>query len=88
MTMITVMNLSRDETQLYGPGVTPERAVRSAWLLEQGRGADLVDDEIVDQVPVMYGRRTVICGDWCALRDYADVQQAPDGVSAETNGGA
>ena len=68
--MITVVNLARDETQLYGPGVTPERAVRNAWLLEQGRAADLADADVVDQVPVVYyGDCTVACGDWCAFCD-------------------
>ena len=68
--MITVVNLSRDETQLYGPGITPERAVRNAWLLEQGRAADLTNDEAVEQVLVVYGDRTVACGDWCAFCEY------------------
>lgn len=64
---VEVMNLATDEVQSYGPGVSPERAVRNAWLLEQGRAQDLTDEKLVMSIPVRRTQLTVSCGDWCAM---------------------
>jgi hypothetical protein len=57
--MIDVHNLGGDEILTMDTDC-PREAVRMAWQYANGKGADVAPK-------VTVGKRSVACGDWCAL---------------------
>lgn len=76
--MIKVYNLKTGEEQHYMDSVGVEKAVKTSYALEQGllTGVISVDDLKENVFPLLKGKRTLSCGDWCVklqttLSDFA-----------------
>ena len=73
--MRLVLNLRTEQEQWYGDDVPPERAVRIAWLMEQGRVMDMHDEARIEAVSVQRGRWSVCCGDWSTLLEAGAMER-------------
>ena len=66
--MVKVLNLRTNEEQLYS--CSPIQAVISAYALEKGLATQLATGNIYNMdLPILKGKGTVSCGDWCARLD-------------------
>jgi hypothetical protein len=65
----TVVNLATDEEVYYD--LPPKEAVVHAWY-QFTMNDWAICDYNYETAPLTYGRLTVACGDWCAMREEQD----------------
>lgn len=72
--MLTVHNLTKDQSVEFYQDVTPEHAVRYCEAAERGFLEDYLDAMIdgnkqymENRYPITRGARSIACGDWVVL---------------------